>query len=735
MIEDRALLNEYLSESEQLLDLLLADLDLFSAEVKPGRTAKVSPTLVNRIFRAVHSLKGLSGMMGLVEVQSLAHEFEDVLDDLRLGRLDIDRQTVAGLQEAGAGFAALVGTSARGLAKEDDFRAVQERIAAVAQRRRERSREQDRVAGLIGLSDKERALLTEFEQQRINVNLEAGRQFYALTAQLPIATLDSRYRALTGKLDGLGELITTLPGVAGNPELAELKFVIATELKESDIRAGVGDSGVRVERLGQSAWRRAGKALKSVSRIQRVPGLSALTSESRTAGLPGTREAQVPGREGVLRAVLPPSTPEETLRPLLAGVRVELSQIDDLSSLAHELSIETKNLSGLAGSFMSRAGSSPRERFDLKQTARRIERRFVELEERLVELRMVSLAQTFDRAARLARRLARELGKAVTVEATGRSTQLDKMIVDRLADAIHHVLRNAVDHGIETPDVRRFNGKPPRGAIKLGAVLEGTRAVIEITDDGLGIDAEAVRQRAVEIGAVSPDEELTEEETLRLIFRPGFSTAGEVSAVSGRGVGLDAVERTMNELGGEIRVSSASGKGCRFELAVPTTLQMISAFVVRAEAWLYAVNVGQIAELLYASPEDLSSAGDRTSRGLPARRLRWKGMAIPFVPLHELLGLTETPSTNCAGVIARQRARNGANRVPALITRVSDRPVAVAVDSFEGQREIIVKSLGSIGRRIRGIVGAVDLEGGDVALVVDLPSLLSLKGIKGNGKR
>jgi two-component system chemotaxis sensor kinase CheA len=748
MIEDNVLLNEYLSESEQLIDSLLGDLDTLSSQISSDKPVRPAASLVNRVFRTVHSLKGLSGMMGLVEVQSLVHEFEDVLDDLRLGRLVLDRVAGAALQEAGGSLAGLFVSAARGRAGEDDFRRSQELVAAIAARPRERTKDESRVAELLGLSERERALLTELEQHRINVNIEAGRQVYSVTARFPLVELDSKYRSLAGKLDGLGELITTLPGKGDDRDAAVLKFLFASDLKESDLRSKLETADSKLDRLGRSAWRRAGEALKSVGRIQSLPGWSSRGSEGKRKPAAGSEaDPQADGKDpehagAILSAVLPTSFEDETLRPLLPSVRVDLSQIDDISSLAHELSLEATSLASLADEYMTKAGCGARERFDLKQTARRVEREFLELEERLVELRMVSLAQTFDRAARLARRLARQLGKSVTVELVGRLTQLDKLIVDRLADTIHHVLRNAVDHGIETPDVRRLNGKPARGLINIEASLEGARAVIAITDDGRGIDPENVRARAIEIGAISTGEDLSEEETLRLIFRPGFSTASAVSRVSGRGVGLDAVERAMIELGGEIRVSSQLGRGCRFELAAPTTLQLISAFVVSVGNWLYAVNVGQIVELVYLTAADFDGAPHGPGQGGGRYgRVRWRNAAIPFVGLDWLLDVAPSAkgrrgSGSAQGAKPGSRRGNGSDRIPALITRVSDRPVAVAVDAFEGQREIIVKSLGSIGRKIKGVVGAVDLERGEVALVVDLPVLVALsRSRRSNGRQ
>jgi two-component system, chemotaxis family, sensor kinase CheA len=695
MIDDSALLNEYLSESEELLDSLLADLDALASSKGAPDTNRI-----NRAFRTVHSLKGLSGMMGLAEVQSLTHDFEDILDDLRLGLLDLNERTSASLQEAAAGLAALVGGSARGTASEEDFDRLRQLLAAVAVKNRERDRKAESALESLNLTARERALLTEYEEHRVNENVRAGRAFFAINAVFEVGKLDTQYRALSAKLEEAGELITTLPKKTTEPSLVGFKLVFAAGLKEAEVKKLVGPFGARVARLERSTWRKAGAALRAAGR--RVPGL-------------GAKE-----KAADVTAVLPPGFAQESLQPLSPSVRVEMSQIDELSGLAHELSIGVQGLRSMAERFLAAANLGARERSDLMFSARRMNREFLELEERLVELRMVSLAQTFTRAARLAGRLARELGKSVTVEVAGRETQLDKVIVDRVADSIYHILRNAVDHGIEHPDERRLAGKDARGKIKLEARLEGTRAVIAITDDGAGIDQADVLERATHAGVIAPDEALSEEDTLRLIMRPGFSTADEVSAVSGRGVGLDAVERTIHALGGEIEISSEKGKGTTFELSVPTTLVMISAFMVRASGWRYAINVSQIIELLYYSPDEVYGRDGK-------RSVLWRGETIPLVELGYLLGL--------GGARKLHKANGGNNgvahdeleshaKVPVLVTSSADRNIAVAVEHFDEQREIIVKSLGTIGRSLKGVAGAVDLEGGDIALVVDMPSLL-----------
>jgi two-component system chemotaxis sensor kinase CheA len=698
MIDDKALLSEYLSESEELLDSLLADLDALAS---PGGGSP-DTNRINRAFRTVHSLKGLSGMMGLAEVQSLAHDFEDILDDLRLGQLALNERTSSALQEAGAGLAALVGGAARGTASDEDFDRLRELLAAVAVKNRERPKKDEGGLDSLNLSPRERALITEYEEHRVNENVRAGRSFYSIVVSFTIEKLDAQYRALSARLEGSGELITTLPEKTTEATLVGFKLVFAAALKEADVKRLVEQFGGRVARLERSTWRRAGAALRAAGR--RVPGLGA-----------GAKTVT-----GDVSAVLPPSFAQESLQPLSPSVRVDMSRIDELSGLAHELSIGVEQITSMAEKYLTAANLGARERSDLRFSARRMKREFLELEERVVELRMVSLAQTFTRAARLAGRLARELGKSVSVEVLGRETHLDKVIVDRVADSIYHVLRNAVDHGLEPPDERRLAGKNARGQIKLEARLEGIRAVISITDDGRGIDQADVRRRAVEAGLIAPDEDLSDEETLRLIMRPGVSTADQVSSVSGRGVGLDAVERTIHGLGGEVRIVSETGKSTAFELAVPTTLVMISAFIVRASGWRYAINVAQIIELVYVSPEEILGRDGR-------RSVQWRGAAIPLVELGYLLGLGGARLLHQNG---GQSAASGSVKVPVLITCAADRNVAVAVEQFDEQREIVVKSLGSVGRRLKGVVGAVDLEGGDVALVLDIPGLLVLRSMR-----
>jgi len=761
---DQAVLSEYLSESEQLLDSLLVDLERLAVLAGAGGAQEPTtslPELINRIFRNVHSIKGLSGMMGMEGVKSQAHEFENVLDDLRLGKLRLDERVAGLLRESGEWLATLIVAAARGSVIEEDSEALRNLLHVLAQLPRA-SRKRSGGIDSLKLSARDRDLLTPYEEHRIITNVEAGRSIYEIDVEVRVDDLESSFRSLTDRMGARGELISSLPAPVTRGDAIGLKLLFATGSKEGEVESLARPFGARVERIGPSFRRRAEAAIKRTGRRKKSGhGKASRAGTSEPAPAPpgdqtGPASVEAARKESAELAEIPLSramglasvaqaTAQEFLQPLSQGVRIDLGQIDEISSLAHELNIEAQRLTAMAGRVMGQPELGAKDRFDLKQSSRRLERHFLELEERLVELRMVSLSQTFNRAARLAERLARELNKKVSVEVTGGSTELDKMIVDRLSGPIYHILRNALDHGMEPPEERLRSHKPATGKIKLDSRLEGTEAVITISDDGRGIDHNAVLKRALEIGAISAGEELTKEQVLRFILRPGFSTAVEVSEVSGRGVGLDAVERAIYELAGEVRIYSEPGRGTRFELSVPTTLVMISAFIVAVADYRYAINVGNIIELIYLSPGDITGPDGK-------RRVTWRGSGIPLIELRYLLGLggarrlgpairpKDEPLSvagppNSWAVDNRDRGLGAGpgdadQRIPALITRVAERNVAIAVERFDRQRDIIVKSLGGLGRKLKGVVGAVDLEGGDVALVLDLASLLMLRSVR-----
>jgi len=416
----------------------------------------------------------------------------------------------------------------------------------------------------------------------------------------------------------------------------------------------------------------------------------------------------------------PESVSAETIAPLATQVRVELGKLDELINAAHELLAETTIALNLA---REETGASA-ARKDLDARAMLIHQRFIELEEQLIALRRVPLAQTLERVARAGRRSARAIGKELTVEINGGETLLDKSLVEVVSDPLLHLVRNAVGHGIETEVERASAGKQARGALRLDALAEDDRVILRITDDGRGLDLEGIARAAVERGIIEAGQSITRHQALRLIFRPGFSTAPVVSKLAGRGVGLDVVERAIEQVGGEMRVWSAPGEGTTFELIIPTALSLVNALVVSSAGFSYCLDAGHVAETLTVADEEIERANDDELIAL-------RGARLPLVRLRQLLGQPPVAAAARAPgwpvvIVSRLKKINGKDASTAQLERV-----ALQVDGWtEGRTELLVRRLGAHGVRWQGVSGAAELSDGNLALVLDVHRLLETYGAR-----
>ncbi|HEX8354258.1 MAG TPA: ATP-binding protein, partial [Pyrinomonadaceae bacterium] len=390
------------------------------------------------------------------------------------------------------------------------------------------------------------------------------------------------------------------------------------------------------------------------------------------------------------------------------GVRMTLEELDDLISATHALFADTVGALDLALA----GGASGVGRGGLEAHAREVRRRFFELEERLIGLRMVTLRGALLRAARAGRAAARSAGRRVEFEVSGGEARLDRSLAETVADPLLHLVRNAVDHGVEPEEERLAAGKPAAGRVRIEADAEGGLVLLRVSDDGRGVDSDAVARAAVAAGLAAPGAHIAEAQALRLIFRPGFSTAERASLVSGRGVGLDVVERAVEEAGGEVRVRSERGRGTTFELRLPTTLALLPAHVFNAGGRRYCVGARQVVEAGHAEASEVVGEGAE-------RRLRWRGRELPLVWMCELLGRAAAGETPPGGRVAFFVA--GGWHAPEVDAGAC---AAVAVDGLEGESEVLVRGLGRHAKRWRGVSGATELRDGTVALVLDLPRLL-----------
>jgi two-component system chemotaxis sensor kinase CheA len=654
-MDEGRLLQQFVAESEGLIEALQVDLEELGRQQSSGR---VNPNLLNSVFRSAHSLKGMAGMTGLPSVQHAAHRFEDLLDDMRMGRVETSAELIAGCAQIAGRLGHMIAAAGRGQTHDAEAERVEALVEAF--RSGPEAGEAEDFAAFVDLDDPVRRTFTEYEEHRLRENLRERRALYDIRVAFSLDAFDTGFRALSDRLAASGEVISTLPGpAADSPLQIAFSIIYATDAPAGAVEAIASESG------------------GSARLISRYPEAAPAVEE----------EEEPAGR----------------LEPLASFVRVDIHALDDLAALAQRLALEVAGLAETSARLSRELDLGPREQFEVKQSARSVERGFAELEERLVDLRLVPLGPTFARARRLVAHAAAELGREAELEVEGEDVRLDKAIVDRISEPLAHLLHNAVDHGVEPPEARVTAGKPRVGRIALRAESLGNRVRIEVRDDGAGIDPDAVRRAAARRGVELPKGEGAA--PLEAIFRPGVSTADAVSTISGRGVGLDAVASVVAELGGEISVASEPGRGSTFVLTLPATLLMVSAFLVESGGAPYAVDVTHLAELGLLAPEDVDTSGQRPT-------VAWRDARLPFYELGRLL---ERPPG----------ARPGAAKLPCLIARAGERQAAVAVDRFLGEREVIVKSLGRLGPALRGVNGAVDLEGGRVALLLDLPALVA----------
>jgi two-component system chemotaxis sensor kinase CheA len=377
-------------------------------------------------------------------------------------------------------------------------------------------------------------------------------------------------------------------------------------------------------------------------------------------------------------------------------VRVNISRLDNLMNLIGELVINRTRLQEISSSH-----NIPELKEVLAQTARLT----ADLQDEVMKTRMVPVEHIFNRFPRMVRDLAKNRGKEVDFSMEGKDIELDRTILDEISDPLMHLLRNAVDHGIDSAEEREAKGKPRRGKIELRARRDRNYVSIEVSDDGQGVDIEKIFALAEEKGLISGEERksLTEDEALHFMTMPGFSSAEEVSGVSGRGVGLDVVKNKVESLGGMLLMQSIRGEGTTFSLKLPLTLAIIQALLVKVDEEIYAIPLGVVAETAVISSHEIRYVSNQEVIFL-------RDDTLPLVRLSRILGMG---------------GENGKGTFPVVVVEVALKSVAIAVDDLLGQQEIVITSLDRFLKGIRGFGGATILGTGEVALILDIPTLIS----------
>ncbi|HEU5161745.1 MAG TPA: chemotaxis protein CheA, partial [Thermoanaerobaculia bacterium] len=663
--EDERAREEFASEAEELLEALSSGIVELEAQGEDVR-----PELVNKIFREVHSLKGLAGMLGFTDISELSHNLEDMLDRLRMGKIPINRQLIDVLFDAVDTLNRLV------IAIHDpqveelvDLKGLTTRVHQVISI--EHAEKQDSLLDSIELDEQTRRSLTEYEEHRLRENVKKSRNIFSIELSFEFATFDEKLRAATSALSDGGEVISTLPAIDPSGAGTGIAF-----------RLLYGTS------LGASAVQ------------QKVP----------EASVSSIRKEAEPRTEAPAPAAQEPPDEELSLRSVSRTVRVDIGKLDAVMNIVGELIVQKTHLETLA-----RAGGSQSERVgfhELTKIGRNLDRKLNDLQRSVIEIRMVPVGQIYTKLARTVRKVARELGKEINLRLRGEETELDKMMVEELSDPLMHIIRNAIDHGIEPKDERIRLGKPPVGNVTLEAYQKGNSVVIDVRDDGRGIDAEAVRRVAVARGLLGPNDSIDQQRAVEILFMPGFSTAASVSEISGRGVGLDVVKKNLQELKGTIEVTSTPGEGTTFRISLPITLAIIQALIVRAGDDAFAIPLTSVEESLRIHPDEI-----RTVEGREVYNLREN--AIPLLRLSDAFGI---------GAAEREK-------LFIVVTRAGERQIGLVVDALVRQQEIVIKSIGERLKAIPGIAGATEVGENEIILVIDVGSLIEKFGDAARGRR
>lgn len=643
----------YFEESAELLESAYAQLGLLADGAHDADT-------VHALFRAVHSIKGGGGAFGLDRVVGLAHAMETLLDLLREGELAMEPPLIALMLRGADALADLLAAERAGEGAPPGFE--DGLVAAFLQ-----------AAAPAGRSPMSVTPLS------ISLPVEDGASGWQISFRPHPALLRNANEPLllVRELKRLGPVlvaadVAALPSLESiEPEDAYLgwNFTLQASVDRAKVEEVfefvVDDCELQIEPVGA-----AGDLLEAVPAGWRSPG----ASPSEAAG--GRADAAAPA----------------------ASVRVDVAKIDRLVNLVGELVINQAMLVQLGSTL------PPSLCPGLVGGLETLSQHLRELQEGVMAIRTQPVRSVFSRMPRLVRELSSQLGKDVRLVITGEATEIDKTVVERLADPLTHLLRNALDHGVEPPAERQAAGKPGQGTICLGAEQRGGRIVIEVSDDGRGIDRARVLARARARGLIAPDAVLSDAETDELIFLPSFSTAAEVSAVSGRGVGMDVVRRDIQALGGRIAVESRHGAGSRFLLSLPLTLAVLDGLVVSVGRQAYILPIAAIVESLRPQREDIHALVGH------GEVLAIRGAYIPLLPLHQRFSVPDAEHDPARAIIV-------------IVETDNDGRLGLLVDDLIGQQQVVVKSLDANYGPIPGIGGATILGDGRVALILDIPGL------------
>ncbi|RAN75077.1 chemotaxis protein CheA [Bacillus sp. SRB_331] len=648
------LLNIFFEEAEEYLQSL--NENVLNLEQNPA-----DMDVVGEIFRSAHTFKGMSASMEFAEMADLTHKMENVLDEIRHGNMMVNANIIDVIFECIDNLEKMVTDVQQGGMGNIDVVSTKLKLEALLNGNVEASMEQVEQSSINNDDTVSHEVYITVEQQAI---LKAVRAIMCIEALQNVGDIQKTVPSIEEiEADAFGFEFTVYMDTDRSVE--ELKQVVlhVSEIEKVEVKQGnMAEEGI----------------VQSIAATQLDPSLEARTPTASTTPAKSntkTKNAKVENR----------------------SIRVQLEKIERLMNMFEESVIERGRIDELAETIQNK---------ELIEHLNRLGDISKDIQNVLLNMRMVPIETVFNRFPRMVRMLAKDLGKKIDLQIKGEDTEVDKIVIDEIGDPLVHLIRNAIDHGIETVENRRDAGKNETGTIKLEAFHSGNHVVIQITDDGNGIHKGKVLEKAIKNGVVTESEanKLTDREVFDLIFQPGFSTAEVVSDLSGRGVGLDVVKHTIHSLGGHLIIDSEEGKGSTFRIELPLTLSIIQSMLVQTNDKRYALPLGNIAEAIRIKKEDIQSLQGKDV-------LNYRNQIIEVKHLSTVFG---------EKTVDEAFASYDSQMVPVLIVRNTHRSYGLIVNTIIGQREIVLKSLGDFfAESSNYFSGATILGDGRVVLILN----------------
>lgn len=661
-----------LPELEERLEQIFAAIEELRESASDG---KVRRRLIDSIFRVVHSVKASASTGGFDDLARISHEFEDLLHSLRVGRTKLDDDVLRAFDETADALYACLTPDEVAVNVDHPTVSAEKRQSLEPQSRRTQAEVEIVLAFL---SEEIWHSLSEQEKHRLQESVGEGASLYLVTTNFDIDSFDQKFQSLKERLIEKGEIISTAPKVdVSRPDRIDFRILYAREAELDEIKTELSlFADVSINEFGElAASNRAGHAQSSA----RIEYASRATPKS--------------------------------IAPREHTIRINLDDLDRIISITHKLFRQTTN--GLT-SGISSSSDRPALQAQLQSLSDRVSDSFLNLAAQLVDLRMVPIERVLQRALRSGRRAAYAAGKDIDFVVQGRELMLDKSLSDAIADPVIHLVRNAVDHGIESSGERKIVGKNERGTIRVEAATIQGQTRITVSDDGRGIQPTTVSRAAKQLGLVDKDSVMSMEQSVRMIFRPGFSTAADITSTSGRGVGLDVVETAIEEVGGEIRVVSMAGIGSVFEIRMPVTFGLLDTLIVSVAGRRYLLDQAHVAKRITLYPGEIETTDSGSI-------LKIDDEELPVCQLSQLLELRPDgygdEASHDALVYEFTKERPDGVSCPARL--------ALVVERIIDTEKVLVRNLGSRGSRWFGVAGASELRDGTVALLLDLPRLIT----------